>query len=134
MDPLGADWVQRSGSLPEPPSEGYQFGVFRLNRRERVLLCDGTRVPLQGKVIELLLLLVARPGQTLSKGELMDALWPDVAVNENSLPVAVSALRRALSSRAPGVSWIETVHRRGYRFWGSVRCTAAPDLNAPSRR
>jgi DNA-binding winged helix-turn-helix (wHTH) protein len=79
-----------------------------------------------------LLLLVSSPGQTLSKWELMDALWPDGAVSENSLAVAVSALRRALSSRESGARWIETIPRRGYRFVGAVRRTAAPDV--PWRR
>jgi DNA-binding winged helix-turn-helix (wHTH) protein len=117
--------------MREPHSEGYQFGLFRLDRAERVLLCDGQRVPLARKAVELLLLLVANPGRTLSKRELMDALWPALAVHENSLPVAVHALRRALGKRAHGAPLIETVPRRGYRFVGAVAATSAPGVGPP---
>jgi len=119
--------------MREPHSEGYQFGGFQLNRAERVLLYEGQRVPLARKAVELLLWLVANPGQTLSKRALMDALWPDLAVHENSLPVAVHGLRRALAQRARGAPLIETVPRRGYRFVGAVACTGAPEVGAPAQ-
>jgi len=117
--------------MEESESRGYRFGAFRLDPHERVLLCNGLRVPLPRKALELLLLLVAQPGRTLSKIELMDALWPHRAVHTNSLPVAVNALRSALSTRMLGAQFVETVPRRGYRFVGAVQRTAAP-LDTPS--
>jgi DNA-binding winged helix-turn-helix (wHTH) protein len=90
------------GSMRETESCGYRFGAFQLDPRERVLLCDGQRVPLARTSFDLLLLLVAQPGHTLSKRELMGALWPYLAVHTNSLPVAVNAVaaRSARPDRA----------------------------------
>ena len=117
--------------MGEWESRGYRFGAFQLDPRERVLLCEGQRVPLARKSLELLLLLVAQPGHTLTRCELMDALWPDLGVHTNSLPVAVNALRRALSTRMLGARFVETVPRQGYRFVGAVQRTIRP-LHAPS--
>jgi DNA-binding winged helix-turn-helix (wHTH) protein/tetratricopeptide (TPR) repeat protein len=106
--------------MQRPDARGYRFGPFLLDREERVLRCEGAGVPLASRPFELLLLFLANPGRTLSKPELMSALWPDVAVQENSLPVAVNAVRRALARDPAGACYVETQPRRGYRFVAPV--------------
>jgi len=103
-----------------------------LDGDERVLRCEGALVPLASKAFDLLLLFLANPGRTLGKPALMDALWPDVAVQENSLPVAVNAVRRALARDPAGACYIETQPRRGYRFVAPVTRLVAPGERAPA--
>lgn len=98
------------------PSNQYQFGPFVLNPADRALLRDGQPVALRPKAFDLLLVLVARPNTLFRKEELMDALWPGVAVEENNLDKTVSTLRRALAGSGDGVVYIETVPKHGYRF------------------
>ena len=103
-------------SMDIQPRNRYEFGPFILNPAERVLLRDGRPVALRPKAFDLLLVLVARPNKLFRKEELMDALWPGVAVEENNLDKTVSTLRRALGQGADGVIYIETVPKHGYRF------------------
>ena len=63
----------------------YEFGPFRLHPLRRVLLRDGCEVALTAKVFDTLLVFVERRGRVLAKDELMAALWPDTAVEENNL-------------------------------------------------
>src|SRR5688572_3739167 len=104
-----------------PAEPLYEFGPFRLDARERLLLREGRPVALTDKVFELLLLLVRQRGRALSRSELMQQLWPDTVVEENNLSVNVSVLRRALGDASSGPRYIETLARRGYRFVAEVR-------------
>lgn len=70
--------------------------------------------------LDVLLLLVSRAEQTVSKEDLLRAGWEDVAVGDNSIEQAISSLRRRLGTRAGGVAYIDTVPRRGYRFSAEV--------------
>ena len=72
-----------------------------------------------------LLELLARPGAVVTKDALIEAVWQDVAVTDNSLEQAVSALRRALGAGPDGQPYIQTVPRQGYRFIGIVTKSAA---------
>jgi DNA-binding winged helix-turn-helix (wHTH) protein/cytochrome c-type biogenesis protein CcmH/NrfG len=94
----------------------YGFGPFQLDAATRRLVCNGEPVALSDRQIDLLLMFVAHAGQVLSKDSLIEAAWKDVAVSDNSLEQAVSALRRILGSPPPGTRYIETLARRGYRF------------------
>ena len=96
----------------------YAFGRFVLRRRERLLLRDGVPVALGSRAVEVLLALVEADGALLTKGELLDRVWPDVTVEENNLQVQVMALRRAFGPDCR--DWIATVPGRGYRFTGAV--------------
>lgn len=98
------------------PNNRYEFGPFVLNPAERALLREGRPVALRPKAFDLLLVLVARPHKLFRKEELMDALWPGVAVEENNLDKTVSTLRQALGRGGDGVIYIETVPKHGYRF------------------
>jgi DNA-binding winged helix-turn-helix (wHTH) protein/TolB-like protein/tetratricopeptide (TPR) repeat protein len=94
----------------------YQFGSFRIDRRERLLLHDGEPVPLPPKVYDTLLALVTHSGHIVEKEELMRAVWPNTFVEEANLTVNISALRKALGEGESEHHYIETVPRRGYRF------------------
>ena len=75
----------------------YDFGSFRIDRRERLLLHDGEPVPLPPKVYDTLLALVMNSGHIVEKEKLMRAVWPDTFVEEANLTVNISALRKALA-------------------------------------
>jgi DNA-binding winged helix-turn-helix (wHTH) protein/tetratricopeptide (TPR) repeat protein len=97
-----------------------QFGAFRLDPRRRLLLRRGKPVRLTVKAFELLLFLVQNSGRLLEKDELLDAVWPDAAVEESNLAVTISALRRALGDEHGKHKYIVTIPKRGYRFVADV--------------
>jgi serine/threonine-protein kinase len=101
------------------------FGPFRLDRVNRILSKDDVEVPLPPRVLGVLEHLVARPGGVVSKQALMDAVWKDAIVTETSLTEAVSQLRQALDDDPQQPAFVQTVHRRGYRFVAPV----VPDSN-----
>ena len=107
-----------AGFRPKPAATGHAFGRFVLRRRERALLRDGVPVTLGSRAVDVLVALVEADGALMTKGALLDRVWPGVAVEENNLQVQISALRRALAPQ--GRDWIATVPGRGYRFTGPV--------------
>src|SRR5215468_5442124 len=97
------------------------FGDFRFNVPTRELLRienhgSETPVSLGSRAADLLHLFLHRPGELITKSEIMDAVWPNMAVEESNLTVQISALRRALGVGRNGASYIQTVPGRGYRF------------------
>jgi DNA-binding winged helix-turn-helix (wHTH) protein len=96
----------------------YEFGAFRLDPAERLLLRDGTAVPLTPKCFDLLAYLVERHGRLVEKQALLSAVWPDAIVEEANLASNVSALRKVLDNGSGGESLIQTVPTKGYRFVG----------------
>lgn len=98
----------------------YEFGRFRLDAAERVLLRDRELVPLTPKVFDILLALVEHGGHIVEKDDLMKRVWPDSFVEEGNLTQNVSLLRKALGENSGGSPFIETVARRGYRFVATI--------------
>lgn len=96
-----------------------RFGRIEVRPALRQLRVDGKPVVLGSRAFDVMMALVERRDRVVSKGELMDTVWPGVVVEENNLSVQISALRRALGSDA-----IATVTGRGYRF------TPAPTLSS----
>jgi predicted ATPase/DNA-binding winged helix-turn-helix (wHTH) protein len=92
------------------------FGPFRLDLGRRILLRDGSPVPLGGRALDLLCALAAARGELVTKDDLMDQVWPGLTVEENNIQVQVSALRRALREGGCASDYISTVPGRGYRF------------------
>lgn len=93
----------------------YRFAGFEFDPKlGRVFDASATEVRLRPKPLELLAYLVGNPGRVVSKGELLEAVWPDVTVTEDSLTQCVSELRRALGDETNKI--IPTVPRRGYMF------------------
>lgn len=115
-----ARWSGLSHWLSDMDESELQFGRFRLDVTRRVLLHDGAPVRLGPRVTDLLWVLVQRRGSVVSKGELLDLLWPGRVVEENNLQQHISALRKLFSPQA-----IATVPGRGYLF------TLTPD-NEPA--
>src|SRR5215472_1496318 len=101
-------------------AERYAFGSYVLEIDERRLTEHGRPVSLPPKAYDVLVALVRRPGQLVTKRELLDAVWPDAFVEEGILTVHMSALRRALNDASQPPRIIETVRRSGYRFVASV--------------
>jgi TolB-like protein/cytochrome c-type biogenesis protein CcmH/NrfG len=116
--------------MTEPTrSSSYRFGTFELQPNERRLLAAGEPVVLGPRAFDLLVALVERPGQLVTKEELLDCVWPNLVVEENNLQVQVSALRKIL-----GQEVIATIPGRGYRFTVTLAGNrlAPVDQNAPS--
>ncbi|HEY1262247.1 MAG TPA: winged helix-turn-helix domain-containing protein [Terriglobales bacterium] len=99
----------------------YEFGNFRCDPREQLLLCGGTPVPLSPKAFEILVVLLQSHGRLLTKEDLIQKIWPDTFVEEANLTVNVSALRKVLGETAGEGQYIETVPKRGYRFLAQVK-------------
>jgi len=98
------------------------FGPYRVDLRSGELYKGSVRIVLQGQTFRLLEGLLERPGEVLGRDELRARLWPsDTYVDfEHSINAAVRRLRRALGDSADAPRYIETLHRRGYRFVGAV--------------
>src|SRR5580704_6633581 len=105
----------------------FRFGLYELNAGTGELRKDGKARPrVQGQPLEVLLHLLAHPGDVVTREELRLLLWPaDTFVDyDHSLNTAVNKLRDALSDSAENPRFIQTIPRRGYRFIASVEVTA----------
>lgn len=107
--------------MNSPARQIYEFGQFRLDGAERLLVREGTVVPLTPKAFDTLLLLVENSGHVLNRDELLEAVWRDSFVEENTLTRNIAALRKALGERLNGTPYIETIPKTGYRFVAQVR-------------
>jgi len=95
----------------------WEFGPFRLDESERLLLRNGRPVGLTPKVFDTLVALIEQSGHLVEKEELMARLWPDTFVEEGALTRNISDLRKALGQE----QYVETVPKRGYLFVLPVR-------------
>ena len=111
----------------------YEFGRFRLDPGERLLLRDGHSVPLAPKAFDVLMVLVQHSGRLVEKKELLEAVWPHSFVEEGNLSVMVHALRKAFGSEI-GDPHIETVSKRGYRFATEVKLVEYVPFEPPRVR
>ncbi|MEQ1765295.1 MAG: winged helix-turn-helix domain-containing protein [Pyrinomonadaceae bacterium] len=98
----------------------YEFSNFRVDPVIRQLSSGGDPKPLTSKAFETLLVLLSNRGELVSKGDLLDAVWQDTAVEENNLTQQIAALRRAFGERAGEHRFIVTVPGRGYSFVAAV--------------
>ncbi len=95
-----------------------QFGIFEIDLRAGELRRNGSKVKLQEQPFQILTMLLARPGEIVTREELQRKLWPtDTFVDfDHSLNAAIRRLRDALGDSAENPRFVETVSRRGYRF------------------
>jgi predicted ATPase/DNA-binding winged helix-turn-helix (wHTH) protein len=107
----------------------YEFGQFTLDVEKGCLLKSGVELKLRPKVYEALKYLVAHPGRLIGKQELMQAVWPDAFVTDDSLVQCAVELRRALDDRSQ--RFLKTVPRRGYLFTAPVLERVAPAPESP---
>src|SRR5437773_994400 len=115
-----------------PEKRLFEFGPFRLDPTERLLLHDGQAVPLPPKAFDLLVLLIENSGHLLEKDDLMKKIWPETVVEEVNLAHNISIIRRALAGRGNGQEYVETVPKRGYRFAAPVQNLAAKSVGQAS--
>ncbi len=118
-------------TAPSPPSR-YRFGVFEVDVRTGELRRKGVRIKLNAQPLQVLLLLLARPGELLTREEISRELWPDGTFvdYEHGVNSAVNRIREALSDTAASPLFIETLARRGYRFVAPVECIAGGETAA----
>ncbi len=116
------------------PEISYSFGLYLLDPAKGTLTRNAVRVRLQEQPFRLLLLLVERAGQIVSREEIRNRLWPQNTFVEfdKSLVVAVLKVREALGDDASNPRFIETIPRRGYRFIAPVRVETAHVANSPT--
>src|SRR6186713_2550658 len=99
----------------------FSFGSFVLVPERQLLLDNDVPVRIGGRALEILTALVERPGELVSKSELISRVWPDTRVEEGNLKVNVAAVRRALGEDSGAAQYIATVVGRGYRFVAPVQ-------------
>jgi TolB-like protein/DNA-binding winged helix-turn-helix (wHTH) protein/Tfp pilus assembly protein PilF len=110
-----------------------RFGPFDLDPRSGEFWKDHVRVKLSEQPLQVLLALLERPGEVVSREDLRHRLWPDdtFVVFDDGLNTAVKRLRDALGDSADAPEFVETLPRRGYRFVGAVTPAPAPGTKTP---
>ena len=98
------------------PGRRFAFGPFVLDPEAGTLLRKGVPVPIPYRASLLLTALLNRPGEVLTKSDLIETAWQGAAVEEGNLAVQIAALRKLLGQSPDGGEWITTVPRVGYRF------------------
>src|ERR1700744_6005018 len=118
----------------EKTSGRFRFSIFAVNAASGELLRQGVRIKLQEQPFRLLVLLLERAGEVVSREELRGQLWPqDTFVEfDNRLHVAVRKLRDALRDDAETPRFVETLPRRGFRFLAPVTSSASPETEPTS--
>jgi len=114
-----------------PATECAEFGPFQLFPAERRLAREGETVPLGGRALDILILLVGSPGKVVTRQELMAQVWKGVAVDESGLRAHIASLRRALGDGTDGVRYIINVAGQGYCFVHPVTGLGTPHPASP---
>jgi len=107
----------------------HRFGAYELDTRTRELRKNGLRIRCQEQPLQVLVALLERPGELLTREELRQHVWPeDTFVDfDHALNTAVKKIRLALNDEADSPRYLETVPRRGYRFIAPVQTELLPD-------
>jgi DNA-binding winged helix-turn-helix (wHTH) protein len=118
------------------PAPQYRFGVFEVDATTGELRRKGVRVKLHSQPFQLLCMLLARPGEMLTRDEICRELWPDGTFvdYEHGVNSAVNRLREALGDKASNPRFVETLARRGYRFVAPVEQIGAGESPAIESR
>ena len=107
------------------PYENIVFGAYSVDKIKRQLLLAGRPISMTAKAFDTLVALVTHAGEMVSKNDLMNAVWPETAVEENNLIQQISTLRKVFGERAGEHRFIVTIPGRGYSF--VARVTTASD-------
>src|SRR5215510_11083502 len=117
-------WAQRRSWMSSPQ---WRFADFRLDP-DNACLWRGTQpIALTPKAFDVLHYLVTHPDRVVTKDTLLDVVWPETAVSDVVVRIAIGEVRRALSDTAQAPRFIATVHRRGYRFVALVTVVDPPE-------
>lgn len=114
------------------PDAPLQFGDFTIDVGNARLWREGQAVALPPKAFDLLALLLKRPGELVTKDELLDQVWGRRYVSEGAIKTVISELRAALGDDVRAPRWIATVPRRGYRFIGQPQSAATRPAPQPA--
>ena len=116
----------------------FRFGEFEVREREFLLVKPDGPVAVEPKAFRVLLFLLRNPGRLIKKDEILDAVWSDTAVSDNSLTRSIATLRRLLGDDSREPRYIATVQTIGYRFLCDVEViedrTGKPEFPAPDAR
>ena len=107
----------------------YRFGPFRVDLVDQCLWLGVERINLGSKALAILVFLIERAGRLVTKAELLDAIWPEIYVNEHALTVQIREIRKALNDDPSTPTYIETRHRRGYSFIAEVSTNDEPRVS-----
>jgi Tol biopolymer transport system component/DNA-binding winged helix-turn-helix (wHTH) protein len=114
----------------------YEFGPYRQDEATRILTRQEKPVAISPKAFDTLLYLASNSGRTVGREEIIQAVWPNTFVEEGNLNYNISQLRKILGEYAPGLPYIQTVPKHGYRFIAPVNrvSPSVPATNAASPR
>src|SRR5689334_8096774 len=118
---------------PESPAR-HAFGPFEVDASSRELRKNGVRLRLSGQPVQILLTLLANPGEVVTRERLREEIWSETTFVdfEHGLNAAMNKLRRALGDSAENPRYIETVPGRGYRFIGASEPDAGASVFPPN--
>lgn len=113
---LATGMDERSNLAPPPGSRFIRFGPFQVDQQRQEVCRNGSRLKLQGKVYQVLVALLEKPGEVVTREELRQRLWPaDTHVNyDANVNTTVNKLRQVLGDSTDKPLYIETVPRKGY--------------------
>src|SRR5271154_3817911 len=117
------------------PARRYRFGAFEADAGLGELRRQGLRIKLNAQPFQVLVLLLERPGELLTREEIARELWPDGTFvdYDHGVNSAVNRIREALGDTASSPRFVETLARRGYRFVAPVeRIALNEDASAPA--
>lgn len=122
-----------SEETPEAPC--YQFGEFVLDVADRQLWRGDTRIDLNARYLDALVLLVRERGRLVEKEQFFDEVWNDVVVSDSALTQCIKEIRKQLGDDASNPRYIQTVPGHGYRFIGAAEPLPAdqPGSDSPQR-
>lgn len=124
--------MDKHSNLQVPMEQEYCFGPFRFHSARHLLFSEDAVITTNRRALDVLAVLLERPGELVSKRELIERVWQDSTVQENNLTVQIAKLRKALGDDT-GRRWqyIATVNGRGYRFVAPIdRRHAGPRATA----
>ncbi len=118
---------------PEIRDQALRFGPYLLFPSQRVLRTGEKAIPLGGRALDLLIVLVKRAGEIVSREDLLECVWPKTVVEENNLRVHIAAIRKILGDGHGSARYIVNVAGRGYKFIAAVNQIDPADPRAAFR-
>jgi len=134
MESQLADGKAELGNAERFPTRYVRFGAFQLDVKRQDLLKNGARLRLTGKVYQVLITLLERPGQIVTREELRARLWPsDTHVNfDANVNTTVNKLRQVLGDSNEESAYVQTIPRMGYSFVSKVEFVERPEVGMAS--
>jgi DNA-binding winged helix-turn-helix (wHTH) protein len=125
-----AEGKAAAGNAKKFPTRYVRFGAFQLDLKRQDLLKNGARLRLPGKVYQVLITLLERPGEIVTREELRARLWPsDTHVNfDANVNTTVNKLRQVLGDSNEESAYVQTIPRRGYSFISKVEFVEQPEM------